>query len=106
MALVAGRDSNPWSLHVIYGYTHCIHVNFLFRPAAPAPTAFIRVFFILIVSLSIVVLKLKNETAPKTSWKYDGIGNPSAHEIKQVITTKRKHHTNLAIIFNPSNYIT
>ena len=81
-------------------------MSFLFRPATPAPTAFIRVFFILIVPLSIVVLKLKNETAPKTSWKYDGIGNPSAHEIKQVITTKRKYYTNLAIIFNPSNDIT
>ena len=88
MALLeAGRDLNPWSLHRnIYWYTYCYHANFLFRPAATAPTAFIIVFFILDTSFPNI---LKSETPPRTSWKYVGIGNPSAHDTKLVITTKR-----------------
>lgn len=42
---------------------------------------------------------MDNETAPKTSWKYDGIGNPSAHEIEQVITTKRKQIAKVIFLF-------
>ena len=70
--------------------------TFLFRPAATAPTAFIIVLVILDVSFPNV---LKIDTAPKTSWKYDGIGNPSAYEIKQVITTKRKHDAKITFFF-------
>lgn len=77
----------PWSLHRnIYGYTNRFPSDLTSGPAATAPTALIKVFFIIVSSFPSV---LKYDTAPKTSWKYVGKGNPSALEIKLVITTKR-----------------
>lgn len=79
----------PWSLHrniYIYGYTNLFPSDQTSGPAATAPTALIKVFSILISSFP---NKLKYDTTPNTSWKYVGKGNPSAPEIKLVITTKR-----------------
>ncbi|PKP43163.1 MAG: hypothetical protein CVT93_00850 [Bacteroidetes bacterium HGW-Bacteroidetes-10] len=66
-----------------------------FRPAAKAPTASIIVFFILVVSFFNIFFI---DNAPRYNWKYVGIGNPSAHDIKLVIMTKQIIKTKIIII--------
>ena len=82
----AGWDLNPWSLHRNMWLRLPYHTNFLFRPAALAPTAIIIVFFILDTSFPNT---LSSDMPPKKSWKNVGIGNPSAHDTVLAITTKR-----------------
>ena len=59
--IVAGRDLNPWSLHRNIWLHQPSPANFLFRPAATAPTAFIIVVLIFDVSFP---LMLKSVAAP------------------------------------------
>ena len=93
---MAGWDSNPGPSSYI-NPSAFLNVNFLFRPAATAPTASIIVSFIFDSSCFKV---LYTDNVPKKRAKNVGIGNPSAHDTKPTSTTKRiRYNANIRFIF-------